>query len=116
MTAPESTIPPDLNHGYFDSVEIGVLSIAFEKAWAFVEFDPMLGQVELTKRQSELARCLMRQLKLGETNPTSLANTAIRMLRKNRKVSRRRLSGDREASFPEQRSASKNPQLLLRYR
>jgi hypothetical protein len=50
MTAPESTIPPDLNHDYFDSVEIGVLSIAFEKAWAFVEFDPMLGQVELTKR------------------------------------------------------------------
>jgi hypothetical protein len=103
-----------LNHDYFDSVEIGVLSIAFEKAWAFVEFDPM--QVELTKQQSELARCLMRQLKLGETNPTSLANTAIRVLRKNRKVSRRRLSGDREASFPEQQSASKNPQLLLRYR
>ena len=116
MTALKSTIPLDLNHGYFDSVEIDVLSIAFEKAWAFVEFDPMLGQVELPKRQSELARCLMRQLKLGETNPTSLANTAIRMLRKNRKVSRRRLSGDREASFPEQRSASVDRQLLLRCR
>jgi hypothetical protein len=82
MTALKSTIPLDLNHGYFDSVEIGILSIAFEKAWAFVEFDAMLGQVELPKRQSELARCLMRQLKLGETNPTSLANTAIRMLRR----------------------------------
>jgi hypothetical protein len=115
MAAPKSTIPPDLNDGYFDSVEIGVLSIAFEKAWAFVEFDPMLGQVELTKRQSELARCLMRQLKLGETTPTSLANTAIRMLQKNRKVSRRRLSGDRETSFPEQRCASIDRQLLLRY-
>jgi hypothetical protein len=116
MTALKSTIPLDLNHGYFDSVEIDVLSIAFEKAWAFVEFDPMLGQVELPKRQSELARGLMRQLKLGETDPTSLANTAIRMLRKNRKVSRRRLSGDRKASFPEQRSASVDRQLLLRSR
>jgi hypothetical protein len=105
MTALKSTIPLDLNHGYFDSVEIDVLSIAFEKAWAFVEIDAMLGQMELPKRQSELARYLMRQLKLGETNPTSLANTAIRMLRKNRKVSRRRLSDDREVSFPEQRSA-----------
>ena len=95
MTALKSTIPLDLNHGYFDSVEIEVLSIAFEKAWVFVEFDAMLGQMELPKRQSELARCLMRQLKLGETNPTSLANTAIRMLRKNRKVSRGRLSDDR---------------------
>ena len=80
MTALKSTIPLDLNHGYFDSVEIDILSIAFEKAWAFVEFDAMLGQVEPPKRQSELARCLMRQLKLGETNPTSLANAAIRML------------------------------------
>ena len=31
-------------------------------------------------RQSELARCLMALLKLGETNPTSLANSAIRAL------------------------------------
>ena len=60
--------------------------MAFEKAWAFVEFDPMLGV--LRNRRAELARCLMALLKRGETNPTWLANSAIRMLhqRPNREV------------------------------
>jgi hypothetical protein len=102
----------DLNDDYFDSVETDILSIAFEKAWAFVEFDPMLGAFEAANRRAELARCLMKLLKLGETNPMSLANKAIRLLRSGR----RRASGDRKASFPEQRSASVDRQLLLRYR
>jgi hypothetical protein len=80
MTTLESAIPLDLDRGAFDSAETDILSIAFEKAWAFVEFDPMLGILEAADRRGELARCLMALEKLGETNPTSLANAAIRML------------------------------------
>jgi len=80
MTTLESAIPLDLDRGFFDSVETDILSIAFEKAWTFVEFDPMLAVLEVANRRAELARCLMVLLKLGETNPTWLANSAIRML------------------------------------
>jgi hypothetical protein len=58
--------------------------VAFQKAWAFVEFDPMLGVWEVSVKRSQLARCLMTLFKLGETDPTSLANSAIKMLRRNR--------------------------------
>jgi hypothetical protein len=80
MTTLESAIPLDLDRGFFDSAETDILCIAFEKAWAFVEFDPMLGVLEVANRRAELARCLMALQKLGETNPTWLANSAIRML------------------------------------
>jgi hypothetical protein len=90
MTTLESAIPLDLNRSFFDSVETDILSIAFEKAWAFVEFDPMLGVLEASERQSQLARCLMALLKLGETDPTSLANSAIKMLRRNRQSGARK--------------------------
>jgi hypothetical protein len=116
MTTLESAIPLDLDRGFFDSVETDILSNAFEKAWAFVEFDPMLGVLEAANRRAELARCLMKLLKLGEANPVSLANRAITLLRKNQKSGRRRASGDRKVSFPEQQSASVDRQLLLRYR
>jgi hypothetical protein len=116
MTTLESAIPLDLDRGFFDSVETDILSIAFEKAWAFVEFDPMLGALEAANRRAELARCLMKLLKQGETDPMPLANRAIRLLRKNQNSGRRRASGDRKASFPEQPSASVDRQLLLRYR
>ena len=85
MTAFGSAISLDLSRGFFDSGEIEILSMAFEKAWAFVEFDPMLGVLEAANRRAELARCLMALLKLGETDPTSLANSAIKMLRRNRR-------------------------------
>jgi hypothetical protein len=81
MSTFESAIPLDLNRGFFDSVETDILSIAFEKAWAFVEFDPALGVLEVANRPAELARCLMALLKLGETNPMWLANAGIAMLR-----------------------------------
>jgi hypothetical protein len=80
MTTFESRIRVDFNRGFFDSVETDILSAAFERAWAFVGSDPGLEGLEVSKRQSELARCLMALEKLGETNPTSLANAAIRML------------------------------------
>jgi hypothetical protein len=76
MTTFESRIRLDFDRGFFDSVETDILWAAFEKAWAFVESDPGLEGLEVSKRQSELARCLMALEKLGETNPTSLANAA----------------------------------------
>jgi hypothetical protein len=79
-----TTTPLNLGQGAFDSAETEILSMAFEKAWAFVEFDPMLGVLEASEKQSQLARCLMALLKLGETDPTPLANSAIQMLRRNR--------------------------------
>jgi hypothetical protein len=80
MTTLESATRLDLDGGFFDSAEAEILSIAFEKAWAFVEFDSTLGVLEAANRRAELARCLMALLKLGETNPTWLANSAIRTL------------------------------------
>jgi hypothetical protein len=79
-----TTTPLDLSLGFFDSAETEILSVAFAKAWAFVEFDPMLGVWEPSMKRSQLARCLMTLFKLGETDPTSLANSAIKMLRRNR--------------------------------
>jgi len=76
--------PLDLGQGFFDSAETEILSMAFEKAWAFVEFDPMVGILEASEKQSQLAHCLMTLLKEGETDPTPLANSAIKMLRRNR--------------------------------
>jgi hypothetical protein len=80
------TITPPLNLGrdFFDSAETEILSMAFEKAWAFVEFDLMLGVLDASERQSRLARCLMTLLKQGETDSISLANSAIKALRRNR--------------------------------
>ena len=78
------TTPLNLGQGVFDSAETETLSTAFEKAWAFVEFDPMLALWNASERQAQLARCLMALLKQGETDPTPLANSAIKMLRRNR--------------------------------
>ena len=82
-TVMTTTTPLDLSQGFFDSAETEILSVAFEKAWAF-EFDPMLGVWERSVKRSQLARCLMTLFKIGETDPTSLANSAIKMLRRNR--------------------------------
>ena len=79
-----TTTPLNLGRDFFDSAETEILSMAFGKAWAFVEFDLMLGVLDASERQSRLARCLMALLKQGETDSTSLANSAIKTLRKNR--------------------------------
>jgi hypothetical protein len=84
MTSSKTTTPFNLGQYFFDSAETEVLSTAFVKAWAFVEFDPMLGDLNAAQRQSKLARCLMALLKQSETDPTSLGNSAIKMLRRNR--------------------------------
>jgi hypothetical protein len=78
----EAVTPLELERSVFDADETQILSTAFEKAWAYVQFDPMLGVLGTWERQSELARCLMALLKLGDDNPVSLANSGIALLRK----------------------------------
>jgi hypothetical protein len=89
VPAPEAVSLVELERSVFDSRETEILSAAFAKAWAYVEFDPMLGMLEVRERQSELARCLMMMLKLGDANPISIANSAIALLRKNHSRLRR---------------------------
>jgi hypothetical protein len=82
MTSLDAVTSLELERSVFDSDDARILSAAFEKAWTYVQFDPMLGVLEAWERQSELARCLMALLKLGNDNPVSLANSAIALLRK----------------------------------
>jgi hypothetical protein len=81
--AAEAVSSLELERSVFDSSETEILSTAFAKAWAYVEFDPTLGMLETNERRSELARCLMAILKLGDCNPTSIANSAIALMRRN---------------------------------
>jgi len=80
MTSYETVKTLDLDRSVFDSNDIRTLSAAFERARTFIESDPDLEVLEISKRQSELARCLTTLEKLGEINPTSLANAGIAML------------------------------------
>lgn len=83
VAATEAVSSLELERSVFDSSETEILSAAFAKAWAYVEFDATLGLLDVGERQSELARCLMAILKLGDCNPTSIANSAIALMRKN---------------------------------
>ncbi len=83
IAAAEAVSSLELERSIFDSSETEILSAAFMKAWAYVEFDPTLGLLQAGERQSELARCLMAVLKLGDCNPISIANSAIALMRKN---------------------------------
>ena len=62
MTSLETAIPLEVERGVFSSAETDLLSTAFEKAWVYVELDPILGVLEAWERQAELARCLMALL------------------------------------------------------
>lgn len=93
VSVAEAVSSLELERSIFDSSETEILSAAFAKAWSYVEFDPTLGMLEACERQSELARCLMAILKLGDCNPTSIANSAIALMRKNQsRVSRTRIA------------------------
>ena len=83
ILAAEAVSSLELERSIFDSSETEILSTAFVKAWAYVEFAPTLGMLQASDRQAELARCLMTILKLGDSNPTSIANSAIALMRKN---------------------------------
>jgi hypothetical protein len=84
VTFADSVTPLELERSVFDSEETRILSAAFEKAWAYVQFDPALGALEASERKSELARCLMTLLKLelGQDDSLTLANSAIALLHK----------------------------------
>jgi len=64
MTSSEPVTSLELERSVFDSAETRILSTAFERAWAYVEFDPMLGILDAAERQSELA--LLRR---GQQSP-----------------------------------------------
>ena len=66
MNPSETVTSLKLEQSVFNSEETEILAAAFEKAWAFVEFDPKLKALEESNRRSELARCLMKLLKRGE--------------------------------------------------
>jgi hypothetical protein len=83
IAAAEAVSSLELERSVFDSAETEILSAAFAKAWAYVEFDPTLGMLGARERQAELARCLMSILKFGDSQPTSIANSAIALMRKN---------------------------------
>lgn len=97
--------PLELERSVFDSEETRVLSAAFERAWAYVEFDPPLGALEEWKRQSELARCLMALLKLGDDDPVILANSGIALLHKIHKKAQNRSRDISRRTYGAQSSA-----------
>jgi hypothetical protein len=90
VTFLDAVTPLELERSVFDSDETRILSAAFEKAWAYVQSDPMLGLLEAWERQSELARCLMALIKLGDSNPVSLANSGITLVRKSQRIATRK--------------------------
>ena len=56
VAAAEAVSSLELERSVFDSSEIEILSAAFAKSWAYVEFDHSLGMLDAGERQSELAR------------------------------------------------------------
>jgi hypothetical protein len=66
----------EIERSVFDSGETQILSAVFEKAWAYVEFDPMLGLLEACERQSELARCPMALTAAMEASEVKPAQNA----------------------------------------
>ncbi|SFN83774.1 hypothetical protein SAMN05216573_12344 [Bradyrhizobium sp. Rc3b] len=58
-----------------------IVSVAFDKAWRFVEKDPLLAHNRKTVLHSRLCTFLESSIKTGERNSLTLANEAIRSLR-----------------------------------
>ncbi|MBR1163093.1 hypothetical protein [Bradyrhizobium elkanii] len=58
-----------------------LVSVAFDKAWRFVEKDPLLAHHHKTVLHSRLRASLESSIRNGERNTLHLANEAIRKLR-----------------------------------
>ncbi|KYK45314.1 hypothetical protein A1D31_35060 [Bradyrhizobium liaoningense] len=58
-----------------------IVSVAFDKAWRFVEKDPLLAHNVTTVLHSRLRTFLESSIRNGERNTLKLANEAIRNLR-----------------------------------
>ncbi|MDA9503807.1 hypothetical protein XI09_03040 [Bradyrhizobium sp. CCBAU 11386] len=62
-------------------VRDAIVSVAFDKAWRFVEKDPLLAHNLKTVLHSRLRTFLECSIRNGERNTLTLANEAIRKLR-----------------------------------
>ena len=58
-----------------------IVSVAFDKAWRFVEKDPLLAHNLKTVLHTRLRTFLECSIRNGERNALNLANEAIRNLR-----------------------------------
>ncbi|MBB4365360.1 hypothetical protein GGD65_006426 [Bradyrhizobium sp. CIR18] len=58
-----------------------IVSVALDKAWRFVEKDPLLAHNRKTVLHSRLCTFLESSIRKGERNTLNLANEAIRSLR-----------------------------------
>ncbi|RZN09952.1 hypothetical protein CWO91_15290 [Bradyrhizobium genosp. SA-3] len=58
-----------------------IVSVAFDKAWRFVEKDPLLAHNLKTVLHTRLRTFLECSIRNGERNTLNLANEAIRNLR-----------------------------------
>ncbi len=71
----------------FDQAGIELLAEAFEKAWTFVQADPVLIEAGLTVTPTDLAAALMTAVE-QDSNPHGLANRAINSLRQRIQIRR----------------------------
>jgi hypothetical protein len=73
-----TTTPLDLGRDFFDSAETEIFKHGIRESLGIrrIRLDAWSG------RQSQLVGCLMTLLKLGETDPRSLADSPIKTLRR----------------------------------
>lgn len=71
----------------FDQAGIELLAEAFEKAWTFVQADPVLIEAGLAVTPTDLAAALMTAVE-QDSNPHGLANRAINSLRQRIQIRR----------------------------
>ena len=89
----------------FDQAGIELLAEAFQKAWAFVQADPVLIEAGLTVTPTDLAAALMTAVE-QDSNPHGLANRAINSLRQRIQIRRSMMNvlmpgeGTRAQSMP----------------
>ncbi len=75
----------------FDQAGIELLAEAFEKAWTFIQADPVLIEAGLTVTPTDLAAALMTAVE-QDSNPHGLANRAINSLRQRIQIRRSMMS------------------------
>jgi len=75
----------------FDQAGIELLAEAFEKAWTFIQADPVLIEAGLSVTPTDLAAALMTAVE-QDSNPHGLANRAINSLRQRIQIRRSMMS------------------------
>jgi hypothetical protein len=69
-------------NGLLDPYTIQVVDEAFGIAWRFLQWDPVLGEIDRTVLREALARELLLSVLTGERNARRLANGAIIAVRR----------------------------------